>query len=100
MTSRRLGPTIATPAWQLNTRGIIAFERGHMDAAIADLAEAVRIWRGAAGSQNLQGGLFNYGMVLHGAGRQDEALEALLESRALRVDNTAPAIIRSAKPTA
>jgi len=56
-----------------------------MQAAIDYLAHAVQIWRGAAGSQHLQGGLFNYGMVLHVAGRDDEALKALLESRALRV---------------
>ena len=84
MTLDALGPDHRETGLALNTRGVIAFELGRMDQAIADVGEAVRIWRGAAGSQNLNGGLFNYGMVLHGAGREDEALKALLESRELR----------------
>ena len=84
MTLSALGPNHRETGLALNTRGVIAFELGRMDQAIADVAEAVRIWRGAAGSQNLNGGLFNYGMVLHGARRDDEALKALLESRELR----------------
>jgi serine/threonine-protein kinase len=84
LTINALGPIHRETGMALNTRGVIAFELGRMDKAIADVAEAVRIWRGAAGSQNLHGGLFNYGMILHGAGREDEALKALLESRALR----------------
>ena len=85
MTLKALGPRHRDTGLALNTRGIIAFQLGHMPAAIDDIAQAVRIWRGAAGSQTLQGGLFNYGMVLHAAGRQDAALVALLEARALRV---------------
>ncbi|MGH8028193.1 MAG: protein kinase domain-containing protein, partial [Pseudoxanthomonas sp.] len=84
MTLSALGPNHRETGLALNTRGVIAFERGRMKEAIADVAEAVRIWRGAAGSQNLHAGLFNYGMVLHGARREDEALKALLESRQLR----------------
>jgi len=84
MTLNALGPNHRETGLALNTRGVIAFELGRMDQAIADVAEAVRIWRGAAGSQNLNGGLFNYGMVLHGARRDDEALQALMESRELR----------------
>lgn len=84
LTLNALGTSHRETGMALNTRGVIAFELGRMDEAIADVAEAVRIWRGAAGSQNLHGGLFNYGMILHGAGREDEALKALQESRALR----------------
>jgi eukaryotic-like serine/threonine-protein kinase len=84
MTLNALGPNHRETGLALNTRGVIAFELGRMDQAIADVAEAVRIWRGAAGSQSLNGGLFNYGMVLHGARREDEALQALMESRELR----------------
>lgn len=84
MTLNALGPNHRETGLALNTRGVIAFELGRMDQAIADVAEAVRIWRGTAGSQNLNGGLFNYGMVLHGARREDEALQALMESRELR----------------
>ena len=83
-TLKALGPHHRDTGLASNTRGIIAFQRGHMQAAIEDLAQAVRIWRDA-GSQQLQGGLFNYGMVLHAAGREEEALAALLESRELRV---------------
>ncbi|MET0893183.1 MAG: serine/threonine-protein kinase [Pseudoxanthomonas sp.] len=85
MTLAALGGRHRDTAMASNTRGVIAFQRGHLQAALADLAEAVDIWRGAGASQNLQGGLFNYGMVLHAAGREDEALAALLEARALRV---------------
>ncbi|HYM86789.1 MAG TPA: serine/threonine-protein kinase, partial [Pseudoxanthomonas sp.] len=84
LTVKALGRNHRETGLASNTRGIISFELGHMEDAIAHEAETVRIWRGADGSQNLQGGLFNYGMVLHGAGRQDEALKALLEARALR----------------
>ena len=84
LTVKALGPDHRETGLARNTRGIIALELGRMDAAIADVAEAVRIWRGTAGSQNLHGGLFNYGMVLHAAGREEEALKALLESRELR----------------
>ena len=84
MTLNALGPDHRETGMAFNTRGVIAFELGRMDQAIADVAEAVRIWRSAAGSQNLSGGLFNYGMVLHGTGREDEALKVLLESRELR----------------
>ncbi|MET0581292.1 MAG: serine/threonine-protein kinase, partial [Pseudoxanthomonas sp.] len=86
MTVDALGADHRETGLALNTRGVIAFEQGRMDQAVADVAEAVRIWRGSAGSQQLHGGLFNYGMVLHGAGRDDEALKALLESRQLRAE--------------
>ncbi len=84
LTVQSLGPTHRETGLALNTRGVIAYELGDMDEAIADVGEAVRIWRGAAGSQSLHGGLFNYGMVLHGAGRDQEALAALQETRELR----------------
>ena len=84
LTLQALGPDHRETGLALNTRGVIAYELGDMDQAIADVGQAVRIWRGAAGSQSLHGGLFNYGMVLHGAGRDDEALKPLLETRQLR----------------
>jgi len=84
LTLDALGPNHRETGMALNTRGVVAYELGRMDEAIDDVAEAVRVWRGAAGSQNLHGGLFNYGMILHGAGREEEALKALQESRALR----------------
>ena len=86
LTVESLGREHRETGLALNTRGIIALEQGRMASAMADLAEAVRIWRGASGSQNLHNGLFNYGMVLHHAGRQEAAMKALLESRLMRAN--------------
>ena len=80
-----LGPSHRRTGLAFNTRGVIAWERGRMEQAIADVGRAVTIWRGPDGSQNLPGGLFVYGMVLHEAGRDQDALKALHESRELRV---------------
>jgi serine/threonine-protein kinase len=85
LTIQALGPDHRETGLAWNTRGVIAWERGRLSQAVEDVGRAVRIWRGPDGSQNLHGGLFVYGMVLHAAGRQDEALAALQESRALRV---------------
>ena len=85
MTLQALGPRHRDTGLAHNTRGIIAYQRGHGQTAIDELAQAVQIWRGAIGSQMLQAGRFNYGMVLHAAGREEQAQEALLEARALRV---------------
>src|SRR5690606_28807287 len=84
LTVKALGPTHRETGLAWNTRGVIAWQRGRLDEAVADVGRAVRIWRGPNGSQNLHGGLFVYGMVLHAAGREEEALKALRESRALR----------------
>ncbi|MEO6103918.1 MAG: tetratricopeptide repeat-containing protein kinase family protein, partial [Pseudoxanthomonas sp.] len=84
LTSKSLGPVHRETALAWNTRWVIAWQRGHLDEAVSDVGRAVRIWRGPNGSQNLEGGLFVYGMVLHAAGREDEAIKALEESRALR----------------
>jgi len=65
--------------------GVVAWERGDIPAALTSLQEAIRIWRLPGGAGLLPGGLFNYGMVLHDAGRDAEALQALEESRRLRV---------------
>ncbi|SEM42420.1 serine/threonine protein kinase [Pseudoxanthomonas sp. GM95] len=72
-------------AW--NTLGIIAWQRGDLDEARRDIEYAVDIWRRPEGTRQLAGGLFNYGMVLQSAGRNDEALAALREARAMRVAN-------------
>ena len=59
-------------------------ELGDLDAAVEALQQAVLIWRQPAGAALLPGGLFNYGMVLHAAGRDARALRVLAEARALR----------------
>jgi serine/threonine-protein kinase len=78
------GPAHRESASSWNSLGILAWERGDAKAAIERIGRAVDIWRGPDSVQQLPGGLFNYGMVLHSAGREDEALAALNESRRLR----------------
>jgi eukaryotic-like serine/threonine-protein kinase len=78
------GPRHRESASSWNSLGIIAWERGDSNAAVERIARAVDIWRGPDSAQQLPGGLFNYGMVLYSAGRYDEALAALNESRRLR----------------
>jgi len=85
LTEKALGPAHRETGLAWNTHGVIAWQRGRLDEAVADVGRAVRIWRGPNGSQNLHGGLFVYGMVLHAAGREEEALAALRESREIRV---------------
>lgn len=85
MTMESLGPQHRDTASSWNSMGIIAWERGDSAAAVRDIAQAVAIWRDTESMQILPGGLFNYGMVLHSAGRYDQALAALEESRRMRV---------------
>ena len=86
MTLETLGPRHRDAASSWNSMGIIAWERGDDATAVRDVAQAIAIWRENESLQILPGGLFNYGMVLHSAGRHDEALAALEESRRMRVD--------------
>nr|WP_298123171.1 serine/threonine-protein kinase [uncultured Pseudoxanthomonas sp.] len=85
MTLESLGPQHRDTASSWNSMGIIAWERGDNETAVRNVARAVGIWRSSESLQILPGGLFNYGMVLHSAGRYDEALAALEESRRMRV---------------
>ena len=85
LTLASLGPYHRETALAWNTRGVIAWERGHLDQALADLARAVEVWRRPDGSQNLAGGLFVQALIQHDAGEQALALQSLRESRALRV---------------
>ncbi|MFT4256283.1 MAG: protein kinase [Pseudoxanthomonas sp.] len=80
-----LGPQHRETGRSWNTLGIIAWQLGRNREAADDIARAVAIWRSAGGEpQLLADGLFNLGMVLHSAGRNDEALRALREARQLR----------------
>ncbi|TQM16650.1 serine/threonine-protein kinase [Pseudoxanthomonas sp. 3HH-4] len=85
MTLESLGPQHRDTASSWNSMGIIAWERGDNETAVHNVARAVGIWRSSESLQILPGGLFNYGMVLHSAGRHDEALAVLEESRQMRV---------------
>lgn len=85
LTVQALGPNHRETGLSWNSLGIIAWERGNYDEAVADISRAVAIWRSPDGTQQLPGGLYNLGMVLHSAGRDAQALTALDESRRLRV---------------
>lgn len=84
LTVQTLGPQHRETGLSWNSLGIIAWERGDYAEAVADVSRAVAIWRGPDGAQQLPGGLYNLGMVLHSAGRDAEARIALDESRLLR----------------
>ena len=84
LTLASLGPQHRETAMAWNTRGVIAWERGDLEQASADIARAVEVWRGPDGSQNLPGGLFVQALIQHDAGQQKLALQSLQESRALR----------------
>lgn len=81
----RLGPDHADIASTWSSIGVVLWERGDLPAAYSALREAIRLWRLPGGAGLLPGGLFNYAMVLHDAGRDHEALRVLDESRRLRV---------------
>ena len=85
LTVQALGPNHRESGLSWNSLGIIAWERGAYSEAAADISRAVAIWRQPDGAQQLPGGLYNLGMVLHSAGRDAEALAALDEARRLRV---------------
>ncbi|MET1025246.1 MAG: serine/threonine-protein kinase [Pseudoxanthomonas sp.] len=84
-TIQAMGPQHRETGLAWNTAGIIAWERGDLETAQRDIAKAIAIWRLPEGARQLPGGLFNYGMVLHAAGRQTQALAALREARGLRI---------------
>jgi tetratricopeptide (TPR) repeat protein/tRNA A-37 threonylcarbamoyl transferase component Bud32 len=84
-TVQTMGPQHRETGLAWNTAGIIAWERGDLAAARHDIGKAVAIWRAPDGMGQLAGGLFNYGMVLHAAGQNDQALAALREARTLRI---------------
>jgi serine/threonine-protein kinase len=85
LTLQTVGPQHRDAAASWNSLGIIAWERGDNATAVRDVAQAVTIWRENESLQILPGGLFNYGMVLHSAGRDAEALTILEETRQIRV---------------
>jgi serine/threonine-protein kinase len=64
-----------------NSLGIIAWQRGDLVTAEARLRRAVELW---TPTQRLQAGVFNLAMVLHDAGRDDDAQPLAERALALR----------------
>ena len=70
-----------------NSLGIVAWELGDFDTALRHLDRALAVLRKDPNSWIYQGVLFNKGMVLHDAGRDEAALPLLLQVRKLRIAN-------------
>ena len=83
---RHLGPEHESVAKDDNSLGMIAWQRGHIPAALAALDHAIAIRRLRHASTDLAGVLFNKAMVLADSGRAGDARPLLVEARALRVD--------------
>lgn len=80
----RLGPEHPDLARTYNSLAIVAWERGDLARAERHQRQAVQIWRKGHNPGLLGSGLFNLAMVLHDAGKDDEALAAVRESATLR----------------
>lgn len=74
----------------LNSQAILAWKRGDDARAIALLHEAVALWREGEHRGRLASGLHNLGMVLHEAGRLDQAETVLRDALRLREDVFGP----------
>jgi eukaryotic-like serine/threonine-protein kinase len=68
-----------------NSLGIVAWELGDFDTALRHLDRALAVLRKDQSSWIYQGVLFNKGMVLHDAGRDQAALPLLLQVEKLRI---------------
>lgn len=80
----RLGSRHQDIARDDNSLGIIAWERGDTETALRHLDRALATLRKDPRSTLYQGVLFNKGMVLHEAGRDQAALPLLLQAERLR----------------
>ncbi|MGI8561781.1 MAG: protein kinase domain-containing protein [Luteimonas sp.] len=80
----RLGTDHPDVARNLNSLGVVAWERGDIDAALENLQQAVSIWRRQGQAPLIAAGLFNQAMVLHSIDRAAEARPLLEESLRLR----------------
>ena len=82
----RLGTVNPDVAQNYNSLGIVAWERGDIDAALEFMQQAVAIWRDTGRPSMFASVLFNQAMVLHSAGRDREARLMLVEVLRLRRD--------------
>ena len=81
----RLGNKHADVGANFHTLGLVAWERGNLEAALANLARAVAIWRPLPDHAQFARALADYAQVLNAAGRDREAMRAITEARAVRV---------------
>ena len=79
--TRLLGPDHPDLGSMSNSLGIIAYQRGDYAAAETRLRRAIEQW---ASSPRLHGGVFNLAMVLHDAGRDEDAQPLAEHALALR----------------
>ena len=68
-----------------NSLGIVAWELGDFETALRHLDRSLAVLRKNPDSWLYQGVLFNKGMVLHDAGRNEAALPLLLQVEKLRI---------------
>ncbi|CAN5607889.1 hypothetical protein BH23PSE2_BH23PSE2_04540 [soil metagenome] len=80
----RLGNDHPDVARNLNSLGIVAWERGDSAEGLRNVQQAVAIWRRQGQPQLLAGGLFNAAMILHDAGDHARARPLLVESLRVR----------------
>jgi serine/threonine-protein kinase len=81
----RLGRQHEDVARNDGSLGIVAWELGDIDGALRHLDRALAVLRKDPTSPLYQGILFNKGMVLHDAGRNQAALPLLLQVERLRI---------------
>lgn len=86
----RLDPNHPDLARAYNSLAITAWERGDIGRALALQRQAVAGWRQSGNAGLLASGLFNQALILHGAGRDDDALAPAREALRLRQAGTAP----------
>jgi len=79
----RLGEQHEDVARNYNNLAVVAWERGDLERALGDNAAAIAIARKTR-SRQLAGLVFIRALILHSAGRDDEAATVLPESLALR----------------
>ncbi|MFN7137378.1 MAG: tetratricopeptide repeat protein, partial [Thermomonas sp.] len=90
----RLDPNHPDLARAYNSLAITAWERGDIRRALALQRQAVAGWRQSGNPGLLASGLFNQALILHGAGRDDDALAPAREALRLRQAGTAqPALV-------
>ncbi|TCT21692.1 protein kinase domain-containing protein [Thermomonas haemolytica] len=89
----RLDPNHPDLARAYNSLAITAWERGDIARALRLQQQAVAGWRQSGNTGLLASGLFNQALILHGAGRDDEALAPAREALRLRQTGHQPGLV-------